>query len=322
MVLVTGCNGLIGKKLIDRLLGDGEPVRGLDFWRDRNLAAGVEFFEGTVLDDELLLDATADVDTVYHLMDIYNTTHNSRRRMRRINTTGTEKLLAAARDNHVRKVVFLSSGEVYGMSDDMPIGIGDPLHPVTRYGKDKVKAEKICQAAIENDGMDITIFRPTIMAGPGIDDPLILIILYMAMAMGDGNRFYVGGDGSSRFQLVHPDDVVDALIRAKDRTGSRGGVYNLGSDNVPTQIEQVERIKKTARVDGAIHVLSPAITRLLSIVLRPFNINYLSKEHVIFILSNFVLDCSTTKTDLGWSPTRDNVAMMAEAVEWYRKEKL
>lgn len=322
MVLITGCNSLLGKVISKRLMDSGVQVRGFDFWKVKDSPVTTEFFEGSILDDELVLGLCEGVDVIYHLLEVENSSHYGRRFMKRVNVKGTESILKAAKESEVKKVIYLSSSKVYGRPQDHPISEEDAVKPNTAYGRDKLKAERLCRRFAEEEEMDVTVFRPTTMTGPGIDDPMILIILYMALAMDDSNRLYVAGDGNSRYQLVHPDDVAEALLSASGNPVSRGKVYNLGSDNVPTQMEQVTRVKELAGLDCRIKHISAIYARVLSFVLRPLNINYLRKEHLVFILSNFLLDCSRAKADLGWKPKKDNVEIFAETLQWYRDVKL
>lgn len=322
MVLITGCNSLLGRALAGRLMRGGTPVRGFDFWKLKETPETTEFLDGSILDYERVLEACLDVDTIYHLLDVEYPSHYGRRFMKRVNVKGTENLLRAARESGVKKVVYLSSSKVYGAPEQMPIREDDAPKPNTRYGRDKLKAEKLCRKFVDKDEMDITIFRPATITGPGLDDPMILVILYMALGMEDSNRLYIAGEGDSRYQLVHTEDVVEALLAGAKAPVARGAVYNLGSDNVPTQSEEVMRVREKAGLQCEVKHLRPLSAKLLSFILKPLNINYLRKEHLVFILSNFVLDCSRAKKELGWTPTRDNVEIFVETIDWYRREKL
>ncbi len=322
MILVTGCNSLLGRYLVNALIEKGEAVRGLDIWKDKQLPQEVEFYEGTVTDAELLDEVCEGVNVVFHLMDIEDASYYGRRFMKKINIKGTEILLNACREAGVEKVIFQSSARVYGAPSVLPVRESDKLKPTTAYGKDKKRAEAICMEHIEEERMDITVFRPTIITGPGVDEPMILIILYMAMGMGDSNRMYIAGDGDTKFQLVHPDDVVKALLRILENPGANGKIYNLGSDNVPTQLEQVIKVKDQSKLECTIKHITPFFTRLLSILLKPLNIHYLRKDHVHFILNSFMLDCDKAKVDLDWYPQKNNVDIMTETIRWYEDEKL
>ncbi len=322
MVLITGCNSLLGKTLAQRFMQQNIPVRGLDFWKLKDSPAVTEFVEGNILDHELVQGACKGVDTVIHLMDIENSSHYGRRFMKKINVKGTDFLLHIARDNEVKKFVFLSSAKVFGKPKTVPVGEDDAVKPNSAYGRDKLKAEKLCLSYAEKEGMNLTVFRPTTITGPGLDDSMILVILYMALGMEDSNRLYIAGDGSSRFQLVHPDDVADAILLSMRTESSRGKVYNLGSDSVPTQAEEVQRVKELASLNCQVKHITSLFTKILSFVLRPLNISYLRKEHLLFILSNFLMDCDRAKGELGWKPAKDNVQMFVETIKWYREKKL
>ncbi len=321
MILVTGCNSLIGRTLIAKLLQNGEHVKVIDMWKDAKMPEAAIFHQSNLLDIDSIEEAMEDVDTVFHLMDIEDASYYGRRFMKKVNIKGTENLLKVAADKNVKHFVYLSSGKVYGNPDIMPIKEDDPLNPNTQYGKDKVKAEKLCLNFAE-EGLPLTIVRPTIITGPGVDDAMILIILYMALAMGDSNRLYIAGDGDSRYQLVHPDDVVAALLAIKSKHVAKGKIYNIGSDNVPTQLEQVVKVKEIAQLDCQIKHITPFFTRVLSVLLKPLNIHYLRKDHVQFILSNFVLDCNKIKEELNWAPQKTNIEIWTETIEWYRTKKL
>ncbi len=322
MVLITGCNGLIGRTLAKRLMEKNIPVRGFDFWKTKESPETTEFIEGSILDYELLLGACEGVDVVYHLMEIENPSHSGRRFMKRVNVNGTEYVLNAAIENGVKRVIFLSSADVYGSPDKTPITEELDPKPNTPFGKDKLKAEKLCWRYAEKEGLAVTVFRPTAITGPGTDESMILVILYMALAMEDSNRLYIAGDGDSCYQLIHPDDVVSAFQLAIDAPASNGKTYNLGSDNVPTQNEEVTKLKELAGLDARVKHISAVFAKILSFVLRPLSINYLRKEHLVFILSNFVLDCGKAKEELGWRPQKDNIEIFLETIQWYKAEKL
>ncbi|MBP7738334.1 MAG: NAD(P)-dependent oxidoreductase [Spirochaetes bacterium] len=323
MVLVTGSNSLLGTKLVKKLLESGEQVRCLDLEKPRDLPSGVEFVEGDNLDALLLGKACAGINTVFHLMDVKSPKHHGRGFMRRVNVKGTGMLLKAAQAAAVKKFVFLSTYEVYGQVKNLPIGESDlkVLKPVTRYGKDKLKAEKLCQEQIKLKKMAISMFRPAPIIGAGTHNPIVLITLLMAMAMEEANRLYVAGHGENRFQLLHPEDAAAALLTAH-RGNAYGKIYNLGSEDVPTQMQQIEEVKKRANLDATIMHLSTSKAKFRSFFLKPFKIDYLNKGHVMYLLTDLILDCTLAKHELAWQPKYGNVDIILETIEWYKEEKL
>lgn len=324
MVLVTGCNSLLGGKVVKLLLDKGETLRCLDTEKPRDLPAGVEFIPADDVDEASLKKACQGADTVFHLLDVKTAKHHGRRHMRRVNVKWSRILIKAALAAGVKKFIFLSSYEVYGRVKKLPVGESDikKLKPVTRYGKDKLKIEKLCLEHMKKNRFDITMFRPAPIVGPGTRNPITLITLLMALGMEDANRIYVAGHGENRFQMLHPDDAADAIVRAYKSGATRGRIYNLGSDNVPTQMAQVLEVKKKAGLDSAVMHLSTSKAKFRSFFLKPFKIDYLNKGHVMYLLTDLILDCTAAKTDLGWQPITGNVDMIVETIDWYRKEKL
>src|SRR5512140_3162783 len=125
--LITGAAGFLGSSLANQLAREGHQVRGLD-----NLSTGdpqalspdVHFTRGDVNDRPKLWTLLQEVDCVYHLAArvsvpesiIYPREYNA------VNVNGTVALMEAMRDVGVRRVVFISSGAVYGNQDEQPVG--------------------------------------------------------------------------------------------------------------------------------------------------------------------------------------------------------
>src|SRR3990172_5439108 len=224
MILVTGSNSLVGGKLVKILTDSGEKVRCLDFEKPKNIPHGAEFIQGVNLDAKTFENSCRDAAAVFHLLDVKSQKHGGRRFMKKINAEYTRSLLQAARAAGVKKFIFQSSYEVYGRIDDIPSDESAPLTPSTRYGRDKLKAEKFFRQFIEDGGMDVIIFRPSPVVGPGTRNPIALITLLMALGMEEANRIYVAGNGENRFQLLHPDDAASAFMLAYRSGSSKGKI--------------------------------------------------------------------------------------------------
>ncbi len=322
MILITGCESYLGGKLANRLLYDGYKVKCLDEMRPKNISSQFEFIQASLSEYGKLKNACHGVDTIFHFMDIKSSKKLSRKKMKQMNVKYVNNLLDIAEKAGVRRLIFLSSYEVYGRSKQIPTRFDDKKKPITAYGKDKFKAEKLCMEKLKKGKMEIIIFRPALICGPEVRNPKILITLFMALGMDDANRFFIAGDGHTRFQMLHPDDALNAFVKAIDTPDINGKVYNLGSDYVMTQKEQVEKIVYDLNVYCEIKYISPLKARLLSILLRPFKINYLTKDHLLFLLNNVLLDCQKAKDELKWEPQKNNIQIIKETIEWYRTEKL
>ncbi|MHC5005255.1 MAG: NAD-dependent epimerase/dehydratase family protein, partial [Planctomycetota bacterium] len=120
-VCVTGGAGFIGSHLCRALVAHGASVAVVDDLsngREANLdgVAGVDLHVGSIVDDEVMRAATDGVAIVFHLAAVASVPRSVREPLlyERINTTGTVKVLEAARRAGARRVVFASSSSVYG----------------------------------------------------------------------------------------------------------------------------------------------------------------------------------------------------------------
>ncbi|HPJ34059.1 MAG TPA: NAD(P)-dependent oxidoreductase [Spirochaetota bacterium] len=321
MILITGSNSLLGQAVVEKFVHSGEKVRCYDMYKPRTIPEGVEFIQGDLFTFKKLLAACKGVDTIIHLMDKSRSQKIGRRKMKKINTTGALNMMIAAKRSKISRFILLSSYGVYGKTDSFPLKEEDRKKPYTAYGKDKLKAEQICTAYAKKANINLTTIRPSVIAGPDIKNSAILITLYMAMGLGNDNVMYMSGDGDTHFQLMAPEDAADAFYKIyKAGNKAHGQIFNIGSDNVPTQMEQIVKIKEKCKLDFAIKHVTPLKAKFYSFLFKPSNVNYFTREHLLFIFHSVYLDCQKVKTITGWHPKKDNIEIMTETVEWYKNK--
>lgn len=242
--------------------------------------------------------------------------------MKKINIQGSKNLIYAAQKAGVKNFHYLSSYAVFGKSKILPIPVGANKKPVTAYGKDKLKVEFFCQEFIKRNSMNISIVRPSLIMGPGVKDPVALLTLYMALGMDDANRIYMGLGGRNRIQLLHPEDAADAFLKIHETPQPQGSIFNIGSDNVPTRMEEFEAVKKARNVNPPVTNISPGKAWFLSFAFRPVEMTYFTRDFLFYLFQSSILDSSESKRILGWAPARDNIEILTETVKWYQEEKI
>ncbi len=126
-------------------------------------------------------------------------------RYKRINVDFTEALLEAARAEGVEHFVYVSSNSVYDLHAPIPTPEGAALKPGSLYGRSKVMAEGLVQAA-QDEGLPTTIVRPAVIYGPGdrYFTPAALKLARMPLLP------LVNG-GRTLFDMVYVADVVELL---------------------------------------------------------------------------------------------------------------
>ncbi len=172
--LVTGGTGFVGSHVARALVAAGHELRVLHRHSSRlDALAGLDFepVVGDVLEREALAEACRGCELVFHVAAVAAYWRAERRRMVAINVEGTRRVLAAAREAQVRRVVFTSSAAALGLRRD-----GRPADESMRfnlmphrfpYGHSKHLAERCVRHAIRQHGQDVVIVNPVIVLGPG-----------------------------------------------------------------------------------------------------------------------------------------------------------
>jgi UDP-glucose 4-epimerase len=236
---VTGGAGFIGSTLVDRLLLDGHAVVAFD-----NFSTGVERFlehavsrrefmlvRGDALDSSALTSAMRGADVVFHLAanaDVRFGTNHPRRDLEQ-NTIATFNVLEAMRENGVRRIVFSSTGSIYGEATVIPTPEDAPFPVQTSlYGASKLAGEGLVQAYCEGFGFQGWIFRFVSILGERYTHGHIFDF-YKKLAA-DPRRLDVLGDGHQRKSYLYINDCIDAILLAISRAGDRVNMFNLGTD--------------------------------------------------------------------------------------------
>ncbi|MBN2301295.1 MAG: GDP-mannose 4,6-dehydratase [Lentisphaerae bacterium] len=167
-VLVTGGAGFIGSHLTDELLHRTYQVRVLDNLCNGSLEnlshaahhANFQFIHGDILHKETCLQATQDIDVVYHLacLGVRHSIHSPFEN-HRVNAEGTLNVLEAVKKNRVKKFFYISTSEIYGGTQSFPIREEHLPVPFTVYGASKLAGELYTNAFHTCYGLNSSILR-------------------------------------------------------------------------------------------------------------------------------------------------------------------
>jgi UDP-glucose 4-epimerase len=251
--LVTGGAGFIGSNLVDALLARGDEVLVVDDLStgrlenlDGALAAGATLAELDIRDGAALdeLAAKARPDVVFHLaaqIDVRKSIANPAFDAS-INVGGTANVLEAARGAGARRVVFVSTGgAIYGEGEgqELPLGEGAPVEPLSAYGQSKFAAEGYLALYERLHGLSGVSLRLGNVYGPR-QDPLgeAGVIAIFCGRLRAGERPTVFGDGRQTRDYIYVGDVVAAALAAAESEAS--GPINIGT-GVETDVLELAR---------------------------------------------------------------------------------
>lgn len=225
--------------MVDRLLSAGHRVVGFD-----NLSTGqMRFLESALahpefalhqddlLDGKSLALAMEGVELVVHFAanaDVRFGTEHPRKDLDQ-NTIATWNVLEAMRERNCKRIIFSSTGSVYGEPDIFPTPETCPFPIQTSlYGASKLAAEGLIQAYCEGFGMQGYIFRFVSILGERYSHGHVFDF-YQQLAE-HPEHLHVLGNGHQRKSYLYVQDCIDAILTAIDRAQEKVNIFNLGTD--------------------------------------------------------------------------------------------
>ncbi len=238
-VLVTGAAGFIGSHMVDRLLAAGHSVVGFDnmstgqrrFLEDALAHPQFSFHQADLLERKSLVQAMAGAELVVHFAanaDVRFGTDHPRKDLEQ-NTIATWNVLEAMREQGCKRIVFSSTGSVYGEPDIFPTPETCPFPVQTSlYGASKLAAEGLIQAYCEGFGLQGYIFRFVSILGERYSHGHVFDF-YQQLAE-HPEHLHVLGNGHQRKSYLYVQDCINAILAALDRAAEKVNIFNLGTD--------------------------------------------------------------------------------------------
>jgi UDP-glucuronate 4-epimerase len=269
-ILVTGAAGFIGSTLVDRLLGRGDAVTGLDDFdpfydpaiKRRNLAQAsasprFRLLEVDLRDRSAMQAALAaeKPDVVVHLAAQAGVRPSILKPQLYVdvNVTGTLNLLDAMTAAGCRRLVYGSTSSVYGAGSKPPFTEQDVAdRPISPYAATKRAAELLCHTWHALHGLRVTVLRFFTVYGPRQRPEMAIHKFARLMLAGQPiPRF---GDGSSLRDYTYVDDILDGVVKAVDRDDGFD-VFNLGESQMNSLDQLVALLAKELGVTPRIEKL-------------------------------------------------------------------
>lgn len=277
--VVTGGAGFIGSTLTRLLLKSGAEVVVFD-----NLATGAlsnlscagdtgrepEIRWGDVRDGERLQRVFREGDVVFHLacLGVRHSIHSPFEN-EDVNARGALTVLAAARRAGARRVVHVSSSEVYGTARFAPMTEDHPTDPHTVYGSAKLAGECYARSYFRCYGFPTVVVRPFNAYGPRSHfegDSGEVLPRFVLWALTD-SPLVVYGDGTQTRDLTHVHDTAAAIASAAVAAGVEGRTFNVGSGREHSVLELAETVREAVgRRDLPIEHLAPRPGDVLRLV--------------------------------------------------------
>ena len=227
-LLVTGTNGFVGKILVSKLLGQYKDI-DLFLWvrKQSNVPAGVKQIVGDLYDEKLYKSLSDEkFDVVVHCAGFVPKCREDDNLKSNIegNLHMTSILL---RNINAKKVVFISTCEVYGLPTEeiSIITEGYLPKPISNYAKSKLLAEEECERISKLRNFDLCILRLTTLYGNG--DGINRAIPNFVSSALEGREINIFGNGEDIRDYLYIEDAVDVIVSAI--FNFRVGMFNVSS---------------------------------------------------------------------------------------------
>jgi nucleoside-diphosphate-sugar epimerase len=299
----------VGKNLV-RELSKNEEVRIL-VHKDMAKIENVEVVYGDLLNKESLEKALKDVDTIYHLAAVVDYLA-PKDVLFKVNVLGTKNLVELAGN---RKIIYLSTTAVMGRKlKEMPANENTTTNPSNYYGWTKLQAEEMVR---KNRGI---IIRSAQIFGPGFSEEYNLIISRL-----EQGKLPIIGDGKNFLHWIHINDLLQALLLAKDR-GKLGETYLVAGKEVKTLKDLLNLLCKYLEIDPP----KKQVSKFMAKTGAYYNVlkwkvggkkPKLIPEYIEKMTANRTFDISKAKEVLGFDPQVSYDEAAREMVEEYKKLK-
>jgi UDP-glucose 4-epimerase len=282
-VLITGGAGFIGSHTADALRGAGADVVVVDdlsTGRRENLRPASTFYEVNIAEErfsEILRLERPDV--IYHFAFHVLVPKSVDNPLLDLNVlAGSLRLLQAARTLEVQKIVFASSGFLYGNTPTLPATEACPVDPVSPYVVAKQAVESYLRFFRRTYRLRSVVLRYSAVYGPG---QVTGAMADYIRKLSSGAQAEMWGDGTKTRDYVYIDDVVNANLLALAVPAEHPDpVFNIGTG-----------------VETTLNALYQKIARLLGAQARPVYHPDRSGEQI-----RYCLDWTKARRELGWEP--------------------
>lgn len=311
-VLVTGGGGFLGAALVRALAARGDTAIAFDTRFMPGLLADADGNPNIVARNGDITD-TANLRQVFetdapgavlHCAAIVGVTPSiaSAANVFRVNVEGAINLFETMKLFAVRRVVHISSEEIYGDFNADVIDETHPKNPVFAYGITKAAVESLGRTYGLTDGLECINVRTSWVYGP--DFPRMRVPRDMLEAAVEGRSLHLPCGGDSKIDHTYICDLVDGTIKALDHAGHKFDAYHIASGDCPTLFEMAEHVREL--VPGADISIGPGAYRHAGDIEIP---------------RKGALDGTRARQAFGYSPRFDLRAGLAANLADYRRRR-
>jgi NAD dependent epimerase/dehydratase len=253
-VFVTGADGFIGSHLIEHLVSMGADVRAMVYYNswnemgwlkdiDKSILDQVDIYKGDIRDTERVSDGILNSEYVFHLSSLIAIpySYEATRSYVDTNISGVLNVLEACRkSDSLTRLVHVSTSEVYGSAQTVPISEDHPLIGQSPYSASKIAADKIAESFYLSFELPVVTARPFNTFGPR-QTARAVIPTIISQVLSGAKTLKLGSLSPTR-DFNYVSDTANGMALLALAKKAEGEAVNIGSGNEWSIKETVEII--------------------------------------------------------------------------------
>jgi nucleoside-diphosphate-sugar epimerase len=315
-LLITGCNGFIGRSLARRCLVEKKVVKGStrSARKSNSLPEGVT---PVIVQDvgphtdwsEALSGMTEVVHLAAKVHNLKKTGDNLEEEYFRTNIAGTARLARVAADAGVRRMVFLSTIKVCGEGREEPYTEADGSAAQDPYSFSKAEAENVLREISSRSQFETVVLRPPLVYGPEVGANFLRLIQLVERRVP-----LPFASVSNRRSLIFVENLVDAILICLQEPKAADKTYLVADAESPSTPELITQIAEFLDVPVRLFNLPPSFMRKVAAIFG-------KKKEADRLLGSLSADTSKIHREIGWSPKFTQSEGLRSTIDWYLQNK-
>lgn len=307
-VLVTGGAGFIGSEVVSQLIKSGAMVTVLD-----NFSSGKKHYlpknknmkivKGDIRDEKIVARVIKDQEAVVNLaaLPFIPDSYFYPGDFFSVNTIGSVNMLwNSIKSKTTDLFIHISTSEVYGSAQTVPMNENHPTAPHSTYAVSKLAADRAAFTLHKENGFPVVVIRPFNSFGPRFTEPYIIPEIMNQILRGN-KELTLGNIHSSR-DFTFVEDTADGILRCLQEKKAIGEIINIGSGK-----------------EISIHDLAKKIAKISK---KKIKIKYDESRERPYDVNRLLADNSKARKILKWRPKISVEKGLAMTYKWAQKNKV
>lgn len=313
-ILITGCNGFIGKSLTERCLANGCTVLGVI--RDPSRKVGLKDiplkYVGEIGPSTDWKDTLRGVDAVVHLAGISETAGKTIKKQYfyQVNTAGTEHLARCAAKAGVRRFVFISTIKIHGEVSDVALRETDSPNPFSSYAASKLKAETAVREISLKTGMEYVILRPAVVYGPGVRGSFLKLMTWIAKGIP-----LPFGAIKNRRSFLFIGNLIEGIMNSLTHPRAACKTFLVADPDPLSTPELIRRVSNSLAIRQRLYYFPVFMLKILFVICN-------RKKEFMSLAGSLWADTSSIQKEIGWRPTASIKTGIQITVSWFRDKAI